>query len=146
MSLKADKKGNNYTFEYRIHFNNGSRGRKRMCKDKAPVPRPVEPGRIPRVSRLVALAIRFEELLKKGEARDYADLARLGHVTRARMTQIMNLLQLAPGIQEDILFLPRIMKGRDPVTEHDVRPIAAEIDWAKQRQDWALLKKANYSD
>src|SRR3712207_3152134 len=33
-------------------------------------------------------------------------VARLGHVTRARVTQIMNLLNLAPDIQEAILFLP----------------------------------------
>jgi hypothetical protein len=56
--------------------------------------------------------------------RDQADLARLGNVSRARVTQIMNLLQLAPDIQEAILFLPRTVKGRDPIREKHVRPIA----------------------
>jgi hypothetical protein len=46
---------------------------------------------IPRIARLMALAIRFEGLVRKGTIRDYADLARRGHVTRARMTQIMKL-------------------------------------------------------
>jgi hypothetical protein len=45
---------------------------------------------------------------------DYADLARLGHVTRARVTQIMNLLNLAPDIQEELVFLPKTIRGRDP--------------------------------
>ncbi|MDM8004641.1 MAG: hypothetical protein QUV05_00600, partial [Phycisphaerae bacterium] len=67
----------------------------------------IEPGNIPRVSKLMALAIRYDRLVSRGEVRDYADLARLGYVTRARITQIMNLLNLAPDIQEAILFLPR---------------------------------------
>ena len=70
---------------------------------------------------------------------DYADLARLGHVTRARVTQIMNLLQLAPEIQEALLFLPRTVKGRDPIREHHVRPIAAELEWRKQRRLWRAV-------
>jgi hypothetical protein len=44
--------------------------------------------------------------LRDETIRDYAELARLGRVTRARMTQIMKLLDLAPDIQEQILFLP----------------------------------------
>jgi hypothetical protein len=100
----------------------------------------VEPGSIPRISKLMALAIRFDGLLRRGEIQDYADLARLGLVTRARMTQIMNLLNLAPDIQEDILFLPRILKGYDPISERDLRPIAAIMDWEKQRQMWKNIK------
>ena len=87
----------------------------------------------------MALAIRFDRLIKDGEIDDQADLARLGHVTRARVTQIMNLLQLAPEIQEAILFLPRTERGRDPIRERHIRPIAAEIDWRKQRRLWAPL-------
>ena len=60
----------------------------------------------------MARALRFERLVRTGEVRDYADLARLGHVSHARITQIMNLLTLAPDIQEDILFLPRTLQGR----------------------------------
>jgi len=46
----------------------------------------------------MALAIRFERLLREGVARDYADLARLGGVTRTRITQIMNMRNLATSI------------------------------------------------
>ena len=48
----------------------------------------------------MALAIRFDQLLRNGEVRDQAELAKLGQVTRARVSQIMDLLQLAPAIQE----------------------------------------------
>ena len=95
---------------------------------------------MPRLSRLMALAIRFEGLIERGEVQDYADLARLGFVTRARITQIMNLLHLAPDIQEDLLFLPRTTKGRDPIRETDMRPIAATAHWSRQRKMWKALK------
>jgi len=98
-----------------------------------------EPGNVPRVSKMMALAIRFDGLIRRGDVRDYADLARLGYVTRARITQIMNLLTLAPDIQEEILFLPRIYKGREPIREKDVRPIAAVLYWARQRKMWKVL-------
>ena len=98
-------------------------------------------GNIPRVAKLLALAIRFEKLVKRGDIQDYADLARLGYVTRARITQIMNLLNLAPDIQEDILFLPNTMKGRDPLLEKDMRPVAAVPHWSRQRKMWAQMRK-----
>lgn len=98
-------------------------------------------GNIPRVAKLLALAIRFEKLVKRGDIQDYADLARLGFVTRARITQIMNLLNLAPDIQEDILFLPNTTKGRDPILEKDMRPVAAVPHWSRQRKMWAQMRK-----
>lgn len=101
--------------------------------------RNVESGNVPRISRLMALAIRFDGLIERGEVRDYADLARLGYVTRARITQIMNLLNLAPDIQEALLFLPRTVMGRDPICEKVVRPIAAVPHWHRQRKMWARL-------
>jgi len=98
-------------------------------------------GNIPRVAKLLALAVRFEKLVKRGDIQDYADLARLGYVTRARITQIMNLLNLAPDIQEDILFLPNTIKGRDPILEKDLRPVAAVPHWSRQRKMWAQMRK-----
>jgi hypothetical protein len=47
--------------------------------------------------------------------KDYSQLARLGHVSRAQITQIMNLLLLAPDIQEEILFLPKTVAGHGPI-------------------------------
>ena len=65
-----------------------------------------------------------------------AELARLGRVIRARLTQIMNLLNLAPDIQDHLLHLPRVERGRDSVTERDLRPIAAVVDWSRPRRMW----------
>jgi hypothetical protein len=52
----------------------------------------------------------------------------------------MNLLNLAPDIQEEILFLPRTERGCDPVGERDLRPIAAVAEWRKQRRMWKGMK------
>jgi hypothetical protein len=70
-------------------------------------------------------------------------LARLGHVTRARLTQIMNLTLLAPSIQEELLFLPRVESGRDPVIIRDLQPIAMTLDWRKQWKAWAAITGRN---
>jgi hypothetical protein len=85
---------------------------------------------IPRIARLMALAIRFEGLLRNGTIRNYAELARLGRVTRARMTQIMKLLNLAPDVQEQILFLPPLTG----LNERNLRAIVSKIDWMEQRR------------
>ena len=128
------------TVTKRVHFRSAGRGRKVMADGAEPkVP---DLGRVPRVARLMALAIHMEELVRRGEVADYAELARLAHVTRGRMTQIMNLLHLAPDIQEEILLLPRTRGGRDPVTEKALRPVALP-DWRKQRcADWRKQREA----
>jgi hypothetical protein len=89
----------------------------------------------------MALAIKFQGMVDNGDVRDYADLARLGYVSRARITQIMNLLRLAPDIQESILFLPPAF-GRGTVTERHLRWLNSMIDWREQRRLWARLKSA----
>ena len=96
-------------------------------------------GRTARVSRLMALAIRCEGLLREGVVRDYAELARLGCVSRPQVTQLMNLLNLASDIQERLLFLPPVRSGRDPLTEHHLRHIAACTEWVRQRELFCAL-------
>jgi hypothetical protein len=124
------------TIEREIHFHRRGQGSRKELRDGPAPERPVEPGRVPRVARLMALAIRFDRLLRDGVVASYTELAALGHVTRPRISQIMNLLQLAPDIQEDILFLPRTVRGRDPLQLRQLQPIAAVLDWRKQRQLW----------
>jgi hypothetical protein len=75
-------------------------------------------------------------LIADGDVRDYADLARLGHVTRAKLSQIMDLLLLAPDIQEEVLFQPAVESGDDPVHERQLRRIVATTDWGQQRRAW----------
>ena len=126
------------TIERKIHFQRGRHSRKELRKGEATPA--VSVGRVPRVSRLMALAIRFDQLIHDGIVADQAELARLGHVTRARLTQIVNLLLLAPDIQEEILFLPATQRGRDVITEKQLRPIAAIPNWRKQRAMWEGTK------
>jgi hypothetical protein len=96
-------------------------------------------GRVPRIARLMALALRFEQLLDSGQVADYATLARLGHVSRARISQIMNLRLLATDIQEQILFLPPTLHGRDQIHLGQLQPIAQVTGWPEQRRRWANL-------
>lgn len=118
-------------FQTQVHFGCGRNGRKQLRTGKKPTN---QPGRVPRIARLMALAIRFDGLVRDGVVADQADLARLGHVTRARVTQIMNLLSLAPDIQEKLLFLPCVKRGRDPIHERQLRRITAVPEWRKQRR------------
>src|SRR6202142_500559 len=78
----------------------------------------------------MALAIRFEGLVRNQTIRDYTELARLGKVTRARMTQIMKLLDLAPDIQELILFLAPLQG----LNERKLRGVVTLADWEEQRR------------
>lgn len=122
--------------EFKVHFGRGPSGRRDLREGEAPAKDDTPEGKIPRISRLMALAIRFDELIRSGEVQDYAELARLGHVTRARMTQIMNLLNLAPDIQEEILFLPPMAEGQGSTRERETRGITQEADWRRQRGMW----------
>ncbi len=97
-------------------------------------------GKPPRLARLVALAHKLDGLVRSGAVKDYAELAQLGHVSPARLSQIMLLLHLAPAIQEYILFLsPGEARF---VTELALRGIAHEAHWDRQRELFEqLLKK-----
>lgn len=125
------------TVTKQIHFAVHHR-RKVAMPGLAPDTRSPE-GRIPRVARLMALAIRFDRLLADGVVGDLTELARLCHVTQPRMSQVMNLLHLAPDIQEAILNLPPIRVGKDTLTERDLRPITQVREWTEQRRKWAQL-------
>jgi hypothetical protein len=76
-----------------------------------------------------------------GEFRDYADVARQHGLTRARLTQVMNLLLLAPDIQADVLSL-RFPPGREPVTERHLHLVLRSPVWAEQRAVWGRLRPA----
>lgn len=125
------------TITKQVHFRCAKRGRRVINEGASPETPKL--GSVPRISRLMALAIHMEDLVSRCEVADYAELARLGHVSRARITQIMNLLHLAPDIQEEILNLPRSQGGADPITERRLRRIAAVPSWPKQRAMWGNI-------
>lgn len=125
------------TVTKQIHF--AIKSRRKMAV-LGPPPEPQElAGRTARVAKLMALAIRFDQLLQEGQVADQSELARLAHVTQPRMTQIMNLLHLAPDIQEELLNLPPVEVGADPITERDLRPLARLVGWQQQRKMWRRL-------
>jgi hypothetical protein len=123
-------------------------GRRRLDASKertgdGPAPPAMEPSsRVPRIARRMALALHVEALVRDGTVSSYADVARLGHVSRARVCQILSLLQLAPDLQEQLLFLPRPAHGRDPLPFRQVLAIAAVLDWDEQRRRWRKLQRA----
>jgi hypothetical protein len=106
---------------------------------RPPVARPERPTRVPRICRLLALAHAVDDAIGRGELHDLADAAQAFGLTRARLTQLMNLTLLSPEIQEAILALPAVDRGRDEVSERCLRAIAAEPAWERQAEMWKVL-------
>ncbi|XZE17429.1 hypothetical protein SH449x_002680 [Pirellulaceae bacterium SH449] len=96
-------------------------------------------GPLPRITRLMALAIRCDELLRTGKVRDLEHLATIGNVSQPRISQILSLTMLAPDIQETLLFLSRLSKGKAEIHEKRLRPIAAMLRWEDQRKAWRRI-------
>ena len=130
-----------HTVTCQVPFRRQARRSRDMQASKMEAALEVPAGRVPRIARLLALALRFEQLLQAGVLADYAELARLGHVSRARVSQIMSLRLLAPDIQETLLFLPRTLSGRDPIHLRQLLPLAAVSDWRQQRALWQTLQE-----
>jgi hypothetical protein len=122
-----------------VNFTRAAHGRRRLGAGDHAQTAARPPGRVPRVTRLMALAIRLDAQVRSGALASYRELAEMGHVTRARVSQIMNLVNLAPDVQEAILDLPRTERGRDPIHLGLLQPIASTIDWKKQRRLWHEL-------
>ncbi|MBA3481825.1 MAG: hypothetical protein H0T51_08425 [Pirellulales bacterium] len=89
---------------------------------------------VPRVAKLMALAICFDQLIQEGVVQDQAELARRGRVTRARLTQIMDLLTLAPQIQLQLLNLEG--GGAHGISERRLRTVTALTNWDGQLEAW----------
>ena len=136
MEILMEGQSQKNTLEFSIHFRKGRSGRKEIRvgppQDKS---EPFE-SRIPRISRLMALAIKMDGMIQRGEVKDYAELAVLGHVSRARITQIMKLLVLAPDIQEHILCESHLNSQGLPISENFIRCITRFTNWEVQRNLW----------
>lgn len=123
------------TAKHKLEFKSGKRTAKTIV-EAGMQPEQPSPGRLPRITKMMALAIRLDHLIRSGQVTDQAELARVGHVSRARLTQIMNLLYLAPDIQEEILFLsPETMRNQQ-TKELELREIACLPSWVLQRKKW----------
>jgi hypothetical protein len=98
-------------------------------------------GQLPRITQVLSLAIRLEDMIRRGDAKDYADVARLTGLCRERVSQIVRLNYLAPDIQVELLYLPPTPAGRYPISETAVRKIASLLSWVDQRCEWTALKQ-----
>jgi hypothetical protein len=101
---------------------------------------PSAPAKLPHITKLMALAIRLEHLLATGQVKDQAEIARVAGITRARVTQIINLANLAPDIQQAILDLEPTTDPVPRFREREVRTIAIMPSWEKQRKQWKHLR------
>lgn len=114
--------------------------RARNMEERLGPAEPPKPGpRIPHITRLMALAIKLQEMIDRGEIQDYVDIARLGYITRARASQIMNLTLLAPDIQEEILGWNTEIAPVNVRAERDVRALVRHASWKRQREVWRAL-------
>ena len=118
--------------EYTVHFATQAKGRKTIQQGEK-LPRI---GRVPRVARLLALAHHFDDLIEQGVVKDYAEIARLSQLSRARVAQIMTLKFLAPDIQERIALLPQ-SHGKDAFSEKQLRRIAMISEWNEQQEHFS---------
>jgi hypothetical protein len=122
------------TAKHKLEFKTGKRSAKTIVEAGTQVEQPKR-CRLPRVAKIMALAIRLDFLIRTGHVTNQAELARLGHVSRARLTQIMDLNLLAPDIQEELLFWTAESDLNAPL-ESEMRKIAAILDWSNQRLFW----------
>lgn len=90
--------------------------------------------RVPKIALLLVLGHHFERLVRDGVVKDYAEIARQTGLTRARVTQIVNLTLLAPGIQEEIL-----SGTGDSVAavERNLRDLVATCAWLSQLRQFS---------
>lgn len=98
-------------------------------------------GRLPRITQVLALAIKLEDMIRRGEAKDYADLSRLSCLCGERISQIVRLNYLAPDIQLEVLYLPPTNNSRFPISETSLRKIANLLSWVDQRREWKAIKQ-----
>jgi hypothetical protein len=124
----------------------GHTRRARSMEDRlgpAGPPEARKPGpRIPHITRLMALAIKLQGMIDRGEIQDYVDIARLGYISRARASQIMNLTLLAPDIQEELVTWESAEAATAAIGEHHLCAITKHTLWAEQRRAWKELRAA----
>lgn len=130
------------TLKSQVNIQIAAKGRKRIIPvdgskmNREVVLRP----KLQRITRLMALAIRFDEMIRTNEANDLVDLARRAKVSQPRMSQIMALNLLAPDIQKSLLDLPPLKVGKPFLHEKRLRSLTGIIDWDVQREEWLNIK------
>ncbi len=99
--------------------------------------KPSKGPRTPRVIELLRKALEWQTLLESGQLPNQAEIARREGITRARVTQVMGMLRLAPEIQQHILSMPD-MARRPAISERALRPI---VQIENPQQQMALFQR-----
>jgi hypothetical protein len=92
----------------------------------------------PRVVEPLRKTIEWQALLVSGKIANQADIAQRDGITRARITQVMGMLRLAPEIREQILSMPGLTR-RPAVRERMLRPIENIADNRDQLREFHKL-------
>jgi hypothetical protein len=112
--------------------------KKRVVFQEAPLPSPPAPVRRPAyVARMLALAHHLQGAIDRGLVPDRATVARRLGLTRARVTQLLDLLLLAPDLQDQVLHLEAV-DGVEPLSERALRAVAHTGTWRLQRAAWRV--------
>lgn len=120
------------SIKFDIHFAAGKSGHRVIRKGRRP--KHAKPVRRPRITRLMALAVKYEHLIREKLVRNHEELADLAGVDRSLISRILRLRQLSPEIQEWLLHLPEQESVRDPVGWTELHPISRISSWAEQRR------------
>ena len=118
----------------------GRKGAEVVFSQEPPPPPPETVRRPARVARMLALAHRLQRSIDSGEIHDRAAVARQYGLTRARVTQLLNLTLLAPDIQEQVLALEAV-DGLEPTSERALRGVSREMAWGEQRRRWTEIRR-----
>lgn len=124
---------------FTTHFFRARKGADVVFSQEPPPPEPETVRRPARVARMLALAHRLQRAIDSGEIQDRATLARQYGLTRARVTQLLNLTLLAPDIQEQVLALEAV-DGLEPTSERALREVSWAMEWGEQRRRWGGIK------
>ncbi|KAA0250332.1 MAG: hypothetical protein EDX89_22930 [Acidobacteria bacterium] len=117
----------------RLH--RAQRGRRKRFESAPPPPPERRPAR---VALQLALAHEVQRAIDRGELKDQADAARRLGLTRARLTQLLDLTLLAPDIEERVLLLEAV-NGVEPITERGLRHVPRARIWQEQLARFVLV-------
>lgn len=115
------------------------KGRSAALSKTPPPPKPAPVRRPAHVARQLALAHHLQRAIERGLVADQAALARKLGLTRARGSQLFDLLMLAADLQEQVLVLEAV-DGAEPMAERTLRAMAHAGTWAEQRAAWGHLR------
>ena len=101
-------------------------------------PKPPRAPKTPRVVELLRKAIEWQALIESGQLPNQAEVARREGITRARVTQVMGMLRLAPEIRKQILSL-LVDVRRSPISERTLRLIETLPDHLDQIREFGKL-------